>query len=169
MFFGVLLGINLQKMQIPPSKTQWRNPVLLNLLCDNGSLRFYASTSVGAFFILYENREKIMSLRREQLQKTSVLRLREIGRAYGVKAPTSLTKDNLINAILDIESGKTQPCPNSNRGRPTLSTPSVPPKTPDEDDVTKQTIPPNVSLEKLLKIQEVILTCEKQILEILLK
>ncbi len=96
-----------------------------------------------------------MNLLEEELKRTPIHKLREIGRAYGVKSPTSLTKDKLISAILDIKNGKTQPY-KSNRGRPILVT-------------TKDIIPPKIlALERLRKIQELITDCENEILKIIL-
>ncbi len=53
----------------------------------------------------------------EYLKKLKILTLREIGIELGVKAPTSLTKAKLIEAILKVSNGQTEPY-RSNKGRP---------------------------------------------------
>ena len=59
-----------------------------------------------------------MGFDKEQLQKLSVYDLRNVAREIGVKAPTTLTKQALIEEILQIESGKKQPSAPTKRGRP---------------------------------------------------
>ena len=59
-----------------------------------------------------------MEFDKEQLEKLSIYALRNIAREIGVKAPTTLTKQTIIEEILQIESGKKQPCAQSKRGRP---------------------------------------------------
>ena len=59
-----------------------------------------------------------MKYEREQLEQISIHSLRNIARDVGVKSPTNLKKDILINEILLIQSGKKQPHTPSKRGRP---------------------------------------------------
>ena len=61
-----------------------------------------------------------MGFDKEQLQRLSVYTLRNIAREIGVKSPTTLTKQSLIEEILQIESGKRKPCEPSKRGRPSI-------------------------------------------------
>ena len=44
--------------------------------------------------------------------------VREIGRQIGVKSPSSMKKDKVINLILDIQNGKVEPVPPNKRGAP---------------------------------------------------
>ena len=62
-----------------------------------------------------------MKFVKEQLEKISVYDLRNIARGIGVKAPTILRKYELIEEILQIESGKKRPSEKSKRGRPIKS------------------------------------------------
>ena len=59
-----------------------------------------------------------MRFDREGLEKIGVYDLRNIAREVGVKAPTALRKNELIEEILQIESGKKPPHELSKRGRP---------------------------------------------------
>ena len=55
----------------------------------------------------------------EQLDAMGIFELRTIARSVGVKSPTTAKKAELVQAILDIESGKVKPVNNSQRrGRP---------------------------------------------------
>ena len=54
----------------------------------------------------------------EQLQQINLYSLRNIARNIGVKAPTALTKTKLIDEIIQIQSGKKEPCVPSRVGRP---------------------------------------------------
>ena len=55
----------------------------------------------------------------EQLQQINLHSLRVIARDIGVRAPTALTKNVLIEEIIKIQSGKQKPCVPSKAGRPT--------------------------------------------------
>ncbi|MBE7090958.1 MAG: hypothetical protein E7363_03475 [Clostridiales bacterium] len=54
--------------------------------------------------------------RKKKLEELDIHDLRKIGRAVGVKSPTTQQKSDLINSILDVEYGRTPPT-NSRRGR----------------------------------------------------
>lgn len=60
-----------------------------------------------------------MEYTKKQLEEFSIHDLRVIGRNVGVKAPTAMRKDQLIQAILSIKSGCGKPS-FSGRGRPSL-------------------------------------------------
>jgi len=60
-----------------------------------------------------------MQYTKEQLNEFNLYSLRELGRSLGVKAPSSLRKDQLIEQILGVLSGKIEPT-FSMRGRPKL-------------------------------------------------
>ncbi len=62
-----------------------------------------------------------MEINRQELEKVSVHSLRDIARDIGVTASTSMAKDDLINAILDIKEGRAQPR-FTKVGRPRLKT-----------------------------------------------
>ena len=56
---------------------------------------------------------------REELSKFGIYQLRTIGREVGVKLPTTYNKNDLINEILDITSGKKEPYfKQTKKGRP---------------------------------------------------
>ena len=59
-----------------------------------------------------------MKFSREELDKINIYALRNVAREVGVKSPTSLTKQVLIEEILQIQSGAKQPVVQSKRGRP---------------------------------------------------
>ena len=59
-----------------------------------------------------------MKFTKEQLENYSIYDLRTIAREVGVKAPTTLRKQELLDEILLISSGKKQPSSPSKRGRP---------------------------------------------------
>ena len=59
-------------------------------------------------------------MNKASLNNKCIYELRIIGRELGVKAPTTLKKKALINAILNRLENKTQPF-FSNRGRPPIS------------------------------------------------
>ena len=59
-----------------------------------------------------------MKFNREELDKINIYALRNVAREVGVKSPTSLTKQVLIEEILLIQSGAKQPVVQSKRGRP---------------------------------------------------
>ncbi len=63
---------------------------------------------------------------REILEKQHLSILREIGRQIGVKAPAAIkTKNQLIQSILDIQSGVVEPNPKNNRGAHVKMNPSL--------------------------------------------
>ena len=78
-------------------------------------LRFCALTQVGALFLFLGNE---MEYTKEQLSEINIYYLRNIAREIGVRAPTCLTKTNLINEILKINSGKKEPTKPNKAGRP---------------------------------------------------
>ena len=55
---------------------------------------------------------------KEQLYEINIHVLRSIAREVGVKAPTTLTKQALMNEIIQIEQGEKQPCTPTKKGRP---------------------------------------------------
>jgi len=60
-----------------------------------------------------------MNYTREQLYNLSIYEVRKIGQLEGVKSPTSLKKDELIDEIIAISSGeKERYIPTSKKGRP---------------------------------------------------
>ena len=59
-----------------------------------------------------------MKFNRVELDKINIYILRTVAREVGVKSPTSLTKQALIEEILQIQSGIKKPCTPSKRGRP---------------------------------------------------
>ena len=77
-----------------------------------GALPLVAHFFVGGKFMVYE---------KTVLQSTSLLCLREIGKKIGVRAPTSLKKDVLIENIIDIQEHRVAPY-FSNFGRKRLLT-----------------------------------------------
>lgn len=60
-----------------------------------------------------------MQYTKEQLNEYNLYSLRTLGRKTGVKAPSSLRKAELIENILDVQSGKILPH-KTKRGRPAL-------------------------------------------------
>lgn len=54
----------------------------------------------------------------EELNEVNLYSLRNLAREVGVKAPASLKKSQLIKEIIDIKSGKKQPCTPTKKGRP---------------------------------------------------
>ncbi len=58
---------------------------------------------------------------RKKLEEQSLAVLREVGREIGVKSPTSMSKHQLINDIIAIQSGELQPVEQSKVGAPTKS------------------------------------------------
>lgn len=58
---------------------------------------------------------------RAELEKRSIYDLRQIGRAVGVKRPADMNKEPLIDSIMDIAEGKTEPVPRSAKGAPPKS------------------------------------------------
>ena len=77
-------------------------------------MRFWRIPRGYAFFILGESMEYSL----EQLQQINLHSLRVIARDIGVRAPTALTKNALIDEIIKIQSGKKKPHVPSKRGRP---------------------------------------------------
>lgn len=74
-----------------------------------------------------------MQYTKEELTEFNLYSLRELGREIGVKAPTSLRKAELIENILNVQSGKTPPHV-TKKGRPAL------PKTRPTDQEMRQII-----------------------------
>ena len=50
-----------------------------------------------------------MAYKREELSKCCLFTLRQIGREIGVKSPTSLTKNALIEQIIKVDNGEIKP------------------------------------------------------------
>ena len=92
----------------------WLFPYYFNCVATR-SLRFCALTLVGAFFLLLRGN---MKLTKEELENYCIYDLRTIAREVGVKAPTVLRKEQLLDEILLILSGEKQPNFTSKRGRP---------------------------------------------------
>ena len=59
-----------------------------------------------------------MTYEKEQLEQTNIHPLRNIAREVGVKSPTSLKKNVLIDEIIQIQSGKKRPHLSPRKGRP---------------------------------------------------
>lgn len=56
-----------------------------------------------------------------KLEGKALYDLRQIGRAVGVKEPTTAKKDELISGIIAIAENEADPCPRSTRGKPPKS------------------------------------------------
>ncbi len=65
-----------------------------------------------------------MCYNKETLNQMRIYELRDLGREKGVKSPTSLKKNELIDKILEISCGETEPY-RTNRGRPAVSASGV--------------------------------------------
>ncbi|MCD8372700.1 MAG: transcription termination factor Rho [Clostridia bacterium] len=64
-----------------------------------------------------ENLQKLET----ELKKRSIYELRQIGRAVGVKRPADMNKQPLVDAIMAIASGESDPVPRAVRGAPPKS------------------------------------------------
>ena len=64
------------------------------------------------------NLRKIKLLTKEELQSEHITVLRALAKFIGVKAPTGLNKDTLIQSIIDLQEGKTAPVKDSKLGAP---------------------------------------------------
>ena len=64
---------------------------------------------------------RVVKLSREEWEKVSLSVLRAIGRAIGVKSPTTMPKEPLIDNIMGIEEGRIKPEVATNKGAPTKS------------------------------------------------
>lgn len=85
-------------------------------MCSDIERCVLCALSMGAlFFILGKN----MEFTKENLKEINVYSLRSLARQIGVKSPTTLNKDALINEIIEIKSGKKEPYFSSKVGRPT--------------------------------------------------
>ena len=91
---------------------------------------------------------------KQTLNNKSIYELRIIGRELGVKKPTTLKKQTLIKAILDMQLGKDKPT-FSNRGRPPITN-----KIENENSQT-------VKNEIITKIDKILENAKKDILQIL--
>ncbi len=58
---------------------------------------------------------------KQKLESKGLFDLRQIGRAVGVKEPTTAKKDALISGIIAIAENEADPCPRSTRGKPPKS------------------------------------------------
>ncbi len=76
-----------------------------------------------------------------------------MGRNFGVKAPTTLKKAQLINAICDIKDGKVQPV-FTGRGRPIK----------DYKESSKEL---NISVDKIIKVEKLLNKCKADIISLL--
>ena len=63
-----------------------------------------------------------MEFTKKELLTFSIYELRCIGKDIGVKAPTSLVKADLVDAIINVQSGLVKPYV-AKRGRPSIVTP----------------------------------------------
>ncbi len=94
----------------------------------------------------------------EYLESLPLSDLRALGRACGVKAPTALKRKDIITNIIKIMNGEIEPYFNiTKRGRPTY-----------KKELPAQSQLP-ISVEKLIKIENVLNDCTKQIIKILLE
>lgn len=78
-------------------------------------MRFWCVAFGSALFVF----GGVMQYTKEELNKFNLYSLRELGREIGVKAPSTLKKEQLIEQILGVLSGKIEPT-FSTRGRPKL-------------------------------------------------
>ena len=59
-----------------------------------------------------------MEYTKEALTLVDIHSLRNLAREIGVKSPSSLSKPELINEIIEIKSGRKAPCVLTKKGRP---------------------------------------------------
>lgn len=59
--------------------------------------------------------------KKADIDHLSLFELRDVARELGVPKPTTLKRENLLDAIEDIMLGRTKPAPRTTRGRPTKS------------------------------------------------
>lgn len=64
-----------------------------------------------------------MCYNKETLSKMRIYELRDLGREKGVRSPTSLKKQELVEKILEITCGEAEPY-RTNRGRPAINYPA---------------------------------------------
>ena len=83
-------------------------------MCSNIERCVFCALSMGAFF--YEIKGNMYSF--EQLDKLTIYSLRGKAREVGVKAPTTLKREELIKEILLIQSGGKEPYVRTAKGRP---------------------------------------------------
>ena len=104
-----------------------------------------------------------MKYEKEQLQQTNIYCLRNIAREVGVKSPTSLKKQRLIDEIMQILSGEKKPCNPTKTGRPVKNAIDT------LDCVTKNDLSLPIKNEKIKKeiINAVLKEVEKRLNEIL--
>ena len=57
--------------------------------------------------------------KKADIDHLSLFELRDVARELGVPKPTTLKRENLLDAIEDIMLGRTKPAPRTTRGRPT--------------------------------------------------
>ena len=96
-----------------------------------------------------------MIYEKEQLEQTNIHPLRNIAREVGVKSPTSLKKNVLIDEIIQIQSGKKRPQSSPRKGRPV--------KHGIEYNNTEQQFVENKKVEKEEKEKENFVDLEKKI------
>ena len=95
-----------------------------------------------------------MNYTKEQLNQINVHSLRILARDLGVKAPTSLIKQDLIDEILDIQNGNKQPYIPTDKGRPIKAT------------LKRQTF----EIDEMISIkQKIKLDCENKIKKAIIK
>ena len=59
--------------------------------------------------------------KKADIDHLSLFELRDVARELGVPKPTTLKRENLLDAIEDIMLGRTNPAPRTTRGRPPKS------------------------------------------------
>lgn len=113
---------------------------------------------VAHFFVGVKN----MNYEKTFLESLSLVSLRDVGKSIGVKAPTGLTKKELLQAILDVQEKKVEPH-FSKRGRPPL-------KTVDKTEFVQvvKTIPDKKLLDNIFDsvLDEFLLKLKKELLKI---
>lgn len=97
-----------------------------------------------------------MNSTKGELKGLSIYQLRTMARECGVKAPTMMKKEQLINEILSVKNKEKEPY-FSNRGRPSIQ------KTVYTDDSMA------IINEKMERVECVLEECKKEILKILFK
>ena len=95
---------------------------VLVLFRSKRDLHFGCATFVGALF--YFGGGGNMAYTYKELQGKTIHAVRVIGKEIGVKSPSTLKKQELIDRILDIQSGKVMP-KFSSSGRPRLGSENI--------------------------------------------
>lgn len=90
----------------------------------------------------------------EKLNEANLYSLRNLAREVGVKSPTSLRKCELIKEIIDIKSGKRQPCTQTKKGRPVKSTIENKNFSPNQKDIKTEKQIKKEHIKSILKEME---------------